>query len=152
MSIIHVNTYDCFWHTVNARKYKVFSVIGWRGRRTVPRLHEWTLAVLEKRSSDSTVCGYKNCCLLNSKDGNEGDWYTLKNGLLGLKMGLWVWTNLLYKVYECEKEYLKLIYHLHFKWDFKYVWIKLIKQTVQTRLLQVHWHIIGMLNIIWLVY
>lgn len=47
----------------------------------------------------------------------------LRNGLSWNKMWLWVWINLLHKLYTWGKEYSKLMLHL----KFKCVWIKLIK-------------------------
>lgn len=52
----------------------------------MPGLYEWILAVLDKRSGDGTICGYKNCS--NSEHENEGNYSTLKNRLIGLKLWL----------------------------------------------------------------
>lgn len=52
----------------------------------MPGLCDWILVVLDKRSSDSIICGYKNCCLSNDEDGNEGD-KPCKIDLGGIKCG-----------------------------------------------------------------
>lgn len=70
--LIHVNhRWPCLAHSKCI--HALVSVIGLRGGRIVLGLWAWILVVLDKRFSDSPICGYKHCCLSNNEDGNEGD-------------------------------------------------------------------------------